>query len=53
MFLFSYRGAVFAPLIIALFSYLLVTNRYAAAQPWIDGTMIALIAVLFIRIWLK
>ena len=53
MFLFSYRGAVFALLVIALFLYLLITIRYAAAQPWIDGAMIALIAFLFVRIWLR
>jgi hypothetical protein len=53
MFVWSYRGVVFALLFIALGMYLLISGHSAAAKPWIDGVLIALAAFLLVRIWLK
>jgi hypothetical protein len=53
MFLWSYRGVVYVLLLFALYSYLIVTGHDRAAEPWINGALLALIAFLFVRIWLK
>jgi hypothetical protein len=53
MFLWSYRGVVYVLLLFALYSYLIVSGNYSAAEPWINGTLLALIAFLFVRIWLR
>jgi hypothetical protein len=53
MFVRSYRGVVAALVICALFLNLLAGGHSTAAGPWIDGVLIALIAIVFVRIWLK
>jgi hypothetical protein len=53
MFIFSYRGVITVLLVCALLLSLLASGQAAAAKPWIDGALIALIAFVFIRIWLK
>jgi hypothetical protein len=53
MFVWSYRGVVFALPLCALFSYLTISSRYDGAEPWMDGAIFALMAFIFIRIWLE
>jgi hypothetical protein len=53
MFIRSYRGVVLALLFIVLYSYLIISGHFSAAEPWINGALLALIAFLFVRIWLK
>jgi hypothetical protein len=53
MFVRSYRGVIAALVICALFLNLLVSGHSDAARPWIDGVLIAVIAFVFVRIWLK
>jgi hypothetical protein len=53
MFLWSYRQVVFVLLVFALYSYLFISGQFFAAEPWINGALAALIAFLFVRIWLK
>ena len=53
MFVWSYRGVVIALLLCTLFSYLTIKGRYGDAKPWIDGALFALMAFIFIRVWLK
>ena len=52
MFLRSWRGVVLAVTLFALFGYLMITNRYEAAEPWVDATLFVVIAYLFMRSWL-
>lgn len=52
MFLWSWRGVVGALILFAFFGYLMITNRFDAAEPWIDGTALIVIAYLFLRTWL-
>ena len=51
MFLFSWRGVVGTLVLFTIYAYLLVKGGHDAVTPWIDGTMIVLIAYLFIRTW--
>jgi hypothetical protein len=53
MFVRSYRGVIAALVICALFLNLLASARSRAVEPWIDGALIALIAAVSVRIWLK
>ena len=53
MFVRSYSGVIAALVICALFLNLLASAHSSAAGPWIDGVLIALIAFVFVRIWLK
>ena len=53
MFVRNYRGVVAALVICALFVNLLASGHSSAAGPWIDGVLIALIAFVFVRIWLS
>jgi hypothetical protein len=53
MFIRSYAGVIAALVICALFLNLLASAHYGAAAPWIDGALIALIAFVSVRIWLK
>jgi hypothetical protein len=51
MFLFSYRGVVFVLVLFAFYSYLTTTGHYSAAEPWINGAMLVLISLMFVRTW--
>lgn len=53
MFLWSYRQVLLVLLLFALYSYLIISGQFRAAEPWINGALVALIAFLFVRIWLK
>lgn len=53
MFIRSYFGVVVALLLITLFSYLSISGHYGDARRWIDGALFALMAFLFVRIWLR
>ena len=53
MFLWSYRGVAYVLLLFALYSYLIVSGQDRAAEPWINGALLTLIAFLSVRIWLK
>jgi len=53
MFLWSYRDVAVVLILCALYTYLLISGHYAAAKPWIDAVLLALIAFVLIRIWLK
>lgn len=52
MFIFSYRGVIAALVLSAFMVYMLATG-HSAAEPWIEGVLIALAAFIFIRIWMK
>lgn len=51
MFLFNYRGVVLALVLVAFFSYLAISGRLNAAEPWISGVMLTFMALLFVRTW--
>ena len=51
MFFFSWRGVVSALVLFTLYGYVLVTGTHDAVAPWIDRTMIIVIAYLLIRSW--
>jgi hypothetical protein len=51
MFLLSWRGVVLALVLFSIYAYLLVKGGQDAVTPWIDGTMIVVIAYLFVRSW--
>ncbi|HZC46148.1 MAG TPA: hypothetical protein VE243_06715 [Candidatus Acidoferrum sp.] len=53
MFLWRSSHVVFVLLLFTLYSYLLITGHDRAAEPWVNGALLALIAFLFVRIWLK
>lgn len=53
MFVRSYGGVIAALVICAFFLNLLASGHSTTAGPWIDGALIALIAFISIRIWLK
>jgi predicted Co/Zn/Cd cation transporter (cation efflux family) len=53
MFVRSYVGVVVALILCTLCTYLLVSGHYDGAKRWIDGVLVALVAFVFIRIWLK
>ena len=53
MFVRGYLGVAAVLILCTLYTYLLLSGHYDAAKPWIDGALIALAAILFIRIWLK
>ncbi|HEY6300456.1 MAG TPA: hypothetical protein VIW95_12530 [Candidatus Binatus sp.] len=52
MFLFSYRGVVLVLVLLAFYSYLTISGRYSAVEPWINGVLLVLISLLFVRTWL-
>jgi len=53
MFVRSYLGVLVALILCTICTYLLVSGHYDHAKPWIDGVLVALVAFVFIRIWMK
>jgi len=53
MFLFRLRGVVFALVLFMLFAYLIISGRYEAARPWVDGTIFVVIGYIFVRMWFR
>jgi hypothetical protein len=46
-------GVAAVLILCTLCTYLLVSGHYDGAKPWIEGVLVALVAFVFIRIWLK
>jgi len=53
MFVRSYLGVSAVLILCTLFTYLLVSGHYGGAKSCIDGVLVALVAFVLIRIWLK
>ena len=51
MFLYNYRGVVLVLILIAFYSYLTIGGHFSAVEPWINGVMLAFMALLLVRTW--